>query len=87
MYIGSTSSPSRRFHNYLISGEHSNGKLQAAIDKYDLSNFVAYVLEVVPMPLNVTTLQRDSILQKVEQSHINKYPEAQLYNKIAARVL
>ena len=86
MYIGSTSASKYRFYNHFISGEESNANLQAAISKHKLHNFVAYVLEEVEMPSKVTSAKRDQLLRRVEQLHIQRYPEAQLYNSIAASV-
>ena len=45
IYIGSTLVPGRRWHNHLVTFTNSNDALQAAIAKYGLSKFTAYVFE------------------------------------------
>ena len=84
MYIGSTTLSTLRFHNHLVTGENSNSNLQVAISRHGLSNFVAYILEVVPMSPHLSYSQQMVLLHQAEQAHINRYPKSQLYNSISA---
>ena len=84
VYIGSTMASVKRFHNHIITGENSNAELQAAIKGYGLNNFVAYVFETIPMPSHLTWAQKQAILHKVEQSYMDLYPKAQLFNSISS---
>jgi len=49
IYIGSTMSPSLRFHKHLVTGEQSNANLQEAIRVNDLGYFTVQIFELVPM--------------------------------------
>lgn len=78
LYIGSTNMPQVRFQNHLVTGDMSNAALQAAITKYGLSRFVAYVFEVVEYRSGLSKLEQ----RGVEQRYINLFPKAQLFNTI-----
>jgi group I intron endonuclease len=82
IYVGSTLTPGRRWFNHLVTGENSNTNLQEAIQLHGTQNFAAYVFEVVTFPSRATLDEKKAILRKVEQVYINKFPKAQLYNKI-----
>ena len=84
MYIGSTFSPSLRFHQHLMTGSSSNINLQTAIARYGQSKFVVYILEVVEMPKQLTYGERKNFLAEREQHYMNHYPIDQLYNTIRA---
>lgn len=84
VYIGSTLTPGRRWHNHLVTGTGSNGALQAAIAKHGLSKFTAYVFEGdVKFPASCVSIEdKLAFLHKVEQTIINRFPKGQLYNEI-----
>ena len=82
LYVGSTTTPSSRFHHHLITYTYSNAGLQAAIAMYGLSNFTLYILEVVTYPSSLTLSERGVFLRQREQSYMNKFPVRQLYNSI-----
>jgi hypothetical protein len=83
-YIGSTLSSVVRFQHHLI-GNDSNIKLQAAILKYGISSFTAYVFEVVVFPEGATYNTKIAMLRVAEQRYLDMYPTSQLYNTIKAQ--
>ena len=84
VYIGSTLVPGRRWHNHLVTGTNSNDALQAAIANHGLSKFTAYVFEGdVAFPAACwSKVDKLAFLHKVEQTYINRFPKAQLYNEV-----
>ena len=84
VYVGSTLTPGRGFHNHLVTGEYSNAALQQAISIHGLENFIAYILEIVDIPTGLSFEEKRAFLRVVEQKHIDKFPKAQLYNTIAS---
>ena len=82
VYVGSTLVPGRRFSNHLVTGYNPNEALQVAITKHGLSQFTAYVFEVVEFPAGLSLAQKCSYLRAVEQTYIDRFPAAQLYNYI-----
>jgi group I intron endonuclease len=82
MYIGSTLTPGLRFHSHLVTGLDSNINLQEAIAKYGVHMFTGYVFQLVAIPRALSTAEARVFLSKVEQTYINKFPKAQLYNSI-----
>ena len=84
MYIGSTFTPSLRFHQHLISGTSSNANLQAAMALHGQSKFVLYVLELVQIPNGLSRDQRKLYLLGREQHYMDRYSTDQLYNSSRA---
>ena len=84
LYIGSTLTPSLRFHKHLVLGSRSNASLQAAIAKHGIARFTVHIFEIVDLPLQVSYQKRKSLLVKVEQQYIDSVPKRKLYNSINA---
>ncbi len=82
VYVGSTLTPTRRLHNYLVTGLYSNTNLQQAIHHPGLSQFTLYIFETVQFPNKMTSQNKMILLHQVEQNWINKFPKNQLYNFI-----
>ena len=86
VYVGSTLTPGRRFHNHLVTGKFSNPALQADITKFGVDKFTAYVFEIVVFPNGLSLDQKRQYLRDREQVHMSKFPDAQLYNAIRSSV-
>lgn len=82
VYVGSTLNPGRRLYLHLVKGQQSNIRLQSAIRQYGINKVTAYILEVVEFPKGLTYMQRKAYLRGVEQTHMDRFPKAQLYNTI-----
>jgi len=82
IYIGSTQSPSKRFHKHLTirDTQGSNKQLQAAIAQHGMHNFKLHIFELVRLPQEATYEEKQTLLRAVEQRYINHFPEAQRYN-------
>jgi group I intron endonuclease len=87
VYVGSTLTPGRRFHNHLVSHKFSNTQLQKAIQLHGLSKFTAYIFEVVDIPQNLTVKEKLKLLHGVEQTYIARFPKSQLYNMVNSATL
>ena len=81
LYVGSTLSPSLRFHDHFIA-RNTNSALQEAMSHDGVSNFVAYIMEEVVFPRGFTFNDKVKHLRVIEQSYMDKYPVEQLYNSI-----
>ena len=81
MYIGSTLTPQNRFQKHLIANTHSSPDLQADIQKYKLPSITVYILEIVQFPTHLSESQYSSYLKQVEQTYIDRWPEAKRYNR------
>jgi group I intron endonuclease len=88
MYIGHTMSPSTRFYNHLITHDtsQSNTNLQLAIERHGLGKFIVYIYAALPYDTTNYATVKDQ-LRRIEQQHINRFPTAQLYNKINSKAV
>jgi hypothetical protein len=84
VYLGSTMIPGKRWHDHLVTGKHSNAALQAAILKYGISHFTAYVFERdIKFPAHLSTIhEKLAYLHAIEQTYINRFHQDQLFNAI-----
>ena len=83
-YIGSTFDPRERIRAHLITGHSSNLALQDAISIHGIDKFNMYIFEVVTFPKGATYHERLKHLHRVEQSYLDMFPKAQLYNSSRA---
>jgi hypothetical protein len=72
MYIGSSFAPENRFHNHLVTGNHSNAALQADIQKYGLKSLTVHIFELVIFPAGMPFRDRPAHLHLVEQRYIDR---------------
>lgn len=79
VYVGSTLTPARRFHQHLVTGEKSNSNLQADISKYGIDKFTLYVMEIIDVK-NIPFKARVNFIRQREQYYMDKFPLEQLYN-------
>lgn len=84
IYIGSTMTPSLRFNNHLISGNHSNEALQAAISAYGLAAFKVHIFELVEFDDGMTFKLKNAKLRTLEQKYMDMVPPHRLFNSLKA---
>ena len=84
LYIGSTFSPTLRFHKHFVTGYRSNEFLQNDINQYGLESITVHIFEIANFESNSTYSSKRHTLRKLEQSYINQVPPKRLYNKIKA---
>ena len=84
LYIGSSINLARRIVDH-INNQHSNVLLQNAINKYSLSNFSVYILELLPMDENLTSEELGATLIKMEQKHLDLFNDKYNINPNAGK--
>jgi predicted GIY-YIG superfamily endonuclease len=84
IYVGSTWDSVRRYNKHFLSKDISrkNKELQAAINKYGIENFTAYIFTKVTIDRSLTKEQKKLILRSVEQQYIDMFPKNQVFNPI-----
>ena len=85
LYVGSTLSPSLRFHDHLVN-HNTNAALQSAISHDGQSKFVIYIMQEVVFPAGLSFNEKLNHLRVVEQSYMDKYHADQLYNLIRSSI-
>jgi group I intron endonuclease len=86
VYVGSSFIPARRFNQHLVTGHNSNEALQADIKAQGLQKFTAYVFEEVEFPKGLDYNEKRIHLRSLEQSYMDKFPTAQLYNSCRSSI-
>ena len=81
VYVGSTFIPARRVHQHLVTGEKSNDALQQDIKKYGIDKFTLHVMEILDVD-GMSHSHKSLYKRQREQYHMDKFPQAQLYNSM-----
>lgn len=84
LYIGSSMSLATRLLGH-FSNRSSNIYLQRAISKYGLNNFSVYILELLPMDVNLTSEELMISLIKMEQKHLDSFVDKYNINPLAGK--
>nr|YP_009763331.1 GIY-YIG endonuclease [Metarhizium rileyi]QIS49108.1 GIY-YIG endonuclease [Metarhizium rileyi] len=84
MYIGSSMYLSKRILQH-INNNSSNVNLQNAFNKYKLENFTLYILEFLPLDNNLTNIDYNVELTRMEQKYLDLFDNKYNIKPIAGR--
>lgn len=84
LYIGSSMNLARRINEHVINRNY-NLILQRAMDKYGLSTFSVYVLELIPTDENLTSDELMITLIKMEQIYLDLFNDKYNINPNAGK--
>lgn len=84
LYVGSSMNLARRLTDH-VNNQSSNLLLQRAINKYGLNNFSLYILELLPVNVNLTSEELGVTLIKMEQKHLDSFNDKYNINPKAGK--